>query len=282
MSMIEDLQAGKDPVVETIEEENVDQGSLEQEPVNVDSTTPEPPKPVEPDWKSEKAALEEKLNAANSQLERITEYLKAQHKQEPAPEPKPKDLAYEDDPLGYLKAKLDALEGHTSQTKAQEAQAAQVRQFLDGLRNQEASFASATPDYQQALEHIRGIELKRLKIAHKKSGLNEQQLRQILGQREIAAAAEAMQLGINPAEYFYEQAREVYGYAAKSSEPSEAPAAETSLDPEVVAKIKRQQQGAIVSTVPASGGRGKDPEDEDSDIGSLLRQVRKEAYGSGR
>lgn len=282
-SLIESLAGSNEPEpVESVETEAVEAvEAVEPEPVEPPTIPSEaaivPSTPKAPEWAEEKAALEAKLSEQQAYLEKITAYLQGQQSNR-TPEPpkapeKPAIPDYDTDPLGHIKARLDELQQGTGQlrehTQAQQAQA----ELMGILQRAEHEFVQKAPDFGDALNHMRTVEMKRLKIAHKKTGATEQQLTQILAQREVAAAVDALRLGINPAEYFYEQAKEVYGYSPKEQEPKVG----ASLDPAIVEKIQRQSQGAVSAAVPAAGANATQ-ETEPETLGDLLAAARSSLY----
>lgn len=91
----------------------------------------------------------------------------ARRSAEPAKEP-----SFEDAPADYLKKKIEATEAELRQVKAEE----QRRNYIDGIKAQEAQYAQDHPDYFKATEYLIDKDVKQWMRA----GLSTVQTNQIL------------------------------------------------------------------------------------------------------
>jgi hypothetical protein len=170
--------------------------------------------------------LQAKISQLEGTFSKVMERLNAgQPQQQYAQQPAPQIPAYDQDPVGHIKAKLDYLEmaaGTHNQVLTQQQAIHQFTTALAGLENQ---FRSATPDYDDAVafaKHSREMELHAL-------GYDPAQCVEILRQEIVGTSAAAMQRGQNPAEVFYAYAK-VRGYGAGNGstvKPSQAPTSAT-------------------------------------------------------
>lgn len=200
----------------------------EQTPTQTTTTTPTPPPvprtvPLEAlheareqvkSLRAQIAAIEAqpKLTAEDAEL---LKSLRAQQTQEPAP---PDFLS---DPKGYVDArlqtalkKLETAETGIAQTREQVQQQNQMRDLLSSVAAHEQTFIATTPDYTQALAHVRAVRSEQLKLMYPTA--SAAQIQQQIAQEEIGGSAQALQAGLNPAEVVYKFAKTV-GYAPKAT-----------------------------------------------------------------
>lgn len=138
-------------------------------------------------------------------------------KDKPAPEPEPE---YLDDPKEYVDHKVGKAEERaaTAEEKAakleeQTQQRAQMEQINNRLNTYDQELMKTTPDYYDALEHVRQINIANIKAM----GANDTQAAQQAGQAIFMAQVQAMRQGVDPAKYMYEMAGR-FGYSAKPAE----------------------------------------------------------------
>lgn len=146
-----------------------------------------------------------------------------QQQAQPQGEEPPK---YEDDPLGAIKYQqeqlarhLQATQQHLAQTEAQRQQQAQIAAMRDAVGQAEKAFAERTPDYYDAVNHLRSTRAQQLAA----QGAPPQAIEQAIVRDAFMLAQEARNLGLSPAEYAYRIALGS-GWQAK---PKAAPAPPT-------------------------------------------------------
>lgn len=227
----------------------------------------EPEAPVEEAPKEEEAApdplkaLSDRLGAMETVLGALAERLRGEQPKPPEP-PKEPESSFDTDPLGWTKNKLDKLERAIEQQDLSRSQQSQVNELLDRIRSCEAAFAKTVPDYHEALNHIRSIERKRMKVVHKGRNVPDSEIDKMIGMGEMQMAFSLVNMGEDPAAKAYELAQEVYGYVPKGKAESD--------------KLERQKAGDIVSLTPG-GTRGAKPPPESDDGG--LDAVLKGLFG---
>lgn len=174
--------------------------------------------------------LRDQLKALRSELDALKN----------PPKPKPAEPDFIADPKGYVDTKvasaLEQLENATKpvrETAERADAAATAAQIQQTLSMAEQSFAAQTPDYQQALTHIRNLREAELTMLHPDVPI--QQIRQFMSQEEMQLAVNLMRNGRNPAEVAYGLAK-ARGYSppkpAEAQKPELKPAA-----PEKVAEL---------------------------------------------
>jgi hypothetical protein len=195
-------------------------GKKVEEPAKV-----EPPK-QEPKTIPLAAHLEER-RALKSEIDAIRAELAAIKNPPKAPTPIPE---FNDDPKGYVDhqaqtvaEKLEAASKRVEQaekTAQMSAQQAEQVQFQNYLQQAEAHFVAQTPDYHDALAHIRHIRARQLKVFD--PNITEEQVRDTIIREEMGLASQVAKQGRNPAQMAYEIAQ-AYGYTPKAQQ---APAPE--------------------------------------------------------
>src|SRR5271168_76623 len=134
---------------------------------------PEPPTPVEAKVETDedkeartKGRAFQLLRQREKELAEARAEL-ARRSAEPAKEP-----SFEDAPADYLKRKIEATEAELRQVKAEE----QRRNYIDGIKSQEAQFSQGHPDYYKAADYLIDKDVKQWQRA----GLSTVQTNQIL------------------------------------------------------------------------------------------------------
>jgi hypothetical protein len=179
--------------------------------------------------KAERKRLEKLWQEAAERQARLEERYQVIEERMRPQAPPPPDKAQ--DPVGYLEHEI-------AQAKQAGPQVQQLQQRLEAWETQqriaatvsqsEQEYAARTPDYYDAVEHIRQARVSQYKLA----GLNEQQQTQALMADTRNWTMALLQSGKNPAEATYELAR-AYGYAAK---PAGGTAPSNGVDPAPVAR----------------------------------------------
>lgn len=180
--------------------------------------------------RSENKTLKSELAQLRAQVEAL-----AKKPTEPAaPEsPEPDFLA---DPKGYVDskmqaalAKLDKAEKTTQETaeqvKAREANEAVLR----ATQTAEAQFYAQTPDYPEALQHIRSVRTQQLQSLFPEA--TTEQINNHIAHEERETARMLVAQNRNPAEFAYQFAKTL-GYATKAVAPAKAAA--PSIDKDAV------------------------------------------------
>jgi hypothetical protein len=91
----------------------------------------------------------------------------------------------------------------------------QVATVVQHIQSQEAAFSKATPDYADALTHVRTIRTSQLKMLFPQA--SDAQISQQLAREEFGAAQQVAQAGGNVAEFAYNYAK-TFGYQPKQGE----------------------------------------------------------------
>ena len=229
-------------------------------------------------FKSEREArrrAEESLTNVNKLIDDLR--TARQQRQAPQPEQEPVKLPdVNEDPIGHFQAKVAMLEQalqHTyqgaNQTAAQIHAERQEQQFWNHVQEAEAAYRKTTPtvtledgrevsDYDAACEHLKSHRVNELAALYPDdSPVAQQEARQyglpsvghlrasILQQDAIAIANRAYQLGVSPAQLYYDAAKN-RGYTR----------------PQANGKAKTNgaitaQQRAVKASLSISGGEGR-------------------------
>jgi len=180
------------------------------------------------------AALHEARGEAKTLRQQLAEVqqqlaaLKNPQGQQPAaeqPEPEPDFLA---DPKGYVDkkvqaalAKLDATEKKTTETAEQIKQREANEAILRATQSAETQFYSQTPDYPEALQHIRGVRTQQLQDLFPDA--TAEQINNHIAFEERETAKMLVSQNRNPAEFAYKFAKTL-GYTKKAPPPEAKPA----------------------------------------------------------
>jgi hypothetical protein len=166
----------------------------------------------------ERKALKAELEAMRKELEALKNPPKP-----PAPEP--------EDPKAYTDYKLNAaLEQLKQQQTEAQKQVEQVAQtalmsreqterlaFSQQLQAAEAAFVKETPDYYDALAHVRGVRAHQLRLMV--PDITDEQIIAQISQEELNLAMQLARSGRNPISTVYQLAA-AYGYQKKADDPS--------------------------------------------------------------
>lgn len=142
----------------------------------------------------------------------------------PAEPPEPDFLA---DPKGYVDqkvqgalAKLDKAEKATQETAEQVKQREANEAVLRATQTAETQFYAQTPDYPEALQHIRGVRTQQLQALFPDA--TTEQITNHIAFEERETARMLVQQNRNPAEFAYNFAKTL-GYARKAPPPPPPP-----------------------------------------------------------
>lgn len=212
----------------------------------------------------ERAAADQ-LKAFNAWVEEMRAARQSAKPAEKQPEPEKEIDPYED-PIGYVNAELakirGELQGASQQTtELREADAArrEYQQFMGVVERAENEFAEKTPDYHDAAAHLEKARRGELAVMYpdtpqcdayaRQNGYHSAaQLREAIFRNDAqTVAANALRMGINPAQAYYELAKS-RGYVAKAGGGSPEKKAAAAFD-----AVRRGQ--AASKTI--SGGSGK-------------------------
>lgn len=128
-----------------------------------------------------------------------------------------------------LTAKLDSKE--KEQTEAQQKQQ-QAQETWNKVIASEQEFAAATPDYYDAINHVRGIRAEQIKVEIRETEEREptaEEIGRILSIQEAQGAAALIAKGKNPSKFYYEYAK-TFGYRPKAATTTAPPAAKPDKD----------------------------------------------------
>jgi hypothetical protein len=171
--------------------------------------------------------------ALKQQLQELTAKIEALSKPPAKVEEQPEEPDFLADPKGYVdaaKAKLkeltDKIEADKQQQTEAQKQQQQVQETWNKVLTAESEFAAATPDYHDALNHVRSIRAEQIKIEIRESEDREptqEEVAKILNLQEFQGAAALIAKGKNPSKFYYEYAK-TFGYKPKAAAAA-APAA---------------------------------------------------------
>lgn len=169
------------------------------------------------------------------------------------------------DPKGHVDGKfktvlkkLDEVSKENKETKDQLAQQERLRAIMDTAGSQVTEFVEKTPDYAQAIEHVRNMRRGQLEMIYPQA--TPEQVAMLVSREEIALAGQVVTGGKNFAEFAYEYAKRM-GY-----QPPKPP------DPTPAKKV----DASAVRTL-GSGGTDTDHEPESTDPNDEFRAIQKEA-----
>jgi hypothetical protein len=251
-------QANAGPPVAT----TLEQGVASDSPAEVKAGEPAAAKPPDQvanlnaairETRSENKALKQQLQELTAKIEALSK--PAQPAAQTQGEQEPDFLA---DPKGYVdaqKAKLKQLEEKLEADKKSQTEQAEQQKKAQETWNKvlesEAQFVAATPDYHEALAHVRSVRTQQLQMMHPDA--TPQQIAQHIQGEEFQGAAALVAQGKNPSEFYYNYAK-TFGYKPKAS-----PAPATN-----------QQQRPDKDAVRTMGsGGGADHVDSDEPAGAL-------------
>lgn len=100
---------------------------------------------------------------------------------------------------------------------AQNEQQAQMQRIMGVVKNHEAQFVAANPDYYDALTHIRNV--RTFQLQELQPGITQEQINETITREETMLAAQLVMQGRNPSEVAYKLAHQ-YGYQKKAADPA--------------------------------------------------------------
>ena len=158
-----------------------------------------------------------------------------QARDQPAPTEAP---SIDDDPIAYFEHQQRQLAAQLEETQQRQAADTEAReqanaqtQFMTSVQTAEQQFATQTPDYFEAADHLRGVRMTQLSsiypdgpagdyYANQNGYLTASDMRNAHLEQEVAMYADtAFKTGQNPAEMFYNLAKSA-GYAVKAPTPA--------------------------------------------------------------
>lgn len=162
----------------------------------------------------------------NTLKEQIME-LRSQAKQPEAPNPDDDPVAYlqhtQEQKLNEVNSKFSELQAKLDEKDQTSQQTEQINQLKTYLGQYEDSFKAQTPDYYDALNHMRQKQVQYLQT----KGYDQNSAAQYILNQEFEKAVQLMGVGYNPAQLIYEEAKRDYGYTPPSKdEPAANPKAE--------------------------------------------------------
>lgn len=163
----------------------------------------------------------ERLLGRFEEVQRAKTQPQEQPKKDEPPEPDRNS-----DPLGWMQYKIEQFERMNMTRAEQEAKMRQqyeaeqqnqqvFQKFYDTLQTVEDGFRETHQDYDAAVNHLAATRDHELAMY----GYTPQQRQQIITQEFVQTSAQLMQAGRNPAEIFYNAARQK-GYDAKQASPA--------------------------------------------------------------
>lgn len=166
--------------------------------------------------------------ALKAQLQELTARIEALGKPAVPAIETPQEPDFLADPKGYVDAtkkqlaELTAkLENNEKQQTEQQKQQQAAQETWSKVLSAEAEFAATTPDYHDALNHVRGIRAEQIKIEIRETedrDATQEEIARILNTQEAQGAAALIAKGKNPSRFYYEYAK-TFGYKPKSAAP---------------------------------------------------------------
>lgn len=176
----------------------------------------------------EKGELKEQLAQRDITLKQYEQRLAAL---EAKANPPPAEPDFIENPKEYVDHKVQAaLKGIEEANKkadesgkkaqeiaAQNEQQAQMQRIMGVVKNHEAQFVAANPDYYDALTHIRNVRM--FQLQELQPGITQEQINETITREETMLAAQLVMQGRNPSEVAYKLAHQ-YGYQKKAADPA--------------------------------------------------------------
>jgi hypothetical protein len=209
-------------------------------------TKPEAEKPKETvplaKYLEEKNTLKKQLEANDLTLQQYRKELDELKAKLPKPEA-PAVPDFVEDPKGYVDHKQQELlqqiakanekaetEGKKAQeTAAQAAEQVQLQQLIGSLQAAESAFVRESPDYYDALNHVRNVRVFQLKEFNPE--ITDDEVAKVIRSEELGLAAQLMRAGKNPSQVVYRLAQQ-YGYQKKVEAPKLPEATNKRLPPD--------------------------------------------------
>lgn len=155
---------------------------------------------------ADRIRLEERMNA-------LLERFQPQQQQEP----EERVPSFDEDPIAAMQAaaaKQQTLEQQLAQFQEQQRQQAEAQQIAQYTQYHEQEFLKTTPDYYDAVEHLKTGRVEELRML----GYNDQMVAQVIQDEARQIITAAAQSGKSPAEVAYTIAKQ-RGYMPKSAAP---------------------------------------------------------------
>jgi len=169
----------------------------------------------------------------------------------PPPQPENQVPALEQDPVGHIIGMVRGVHDRQEQQQAIIADAQRQQQVAIAIANlqgqavaAENEFKQTTPDYEQAIEHMRSARDQQLALF----GLNPTQRQAQMLQETLEIAARAVQSGRNPAQMAYDMAG-AFGYQRQQPNGQQ----QTSAQERLRQVSAGQQQSRSVGNMRGSG-----------------------------
>lgn len=184
----------------------------------------EPAKPTQEQIASNlQAALRESRAEQKAMREELAQLRAKLNEQTKPPAEAAKDPDFLEDPKGYVDAKekklmeeLNKEREENKKTKDQQQQEQERQQLLSQTITHEQQFVATTPDYPQALEHIRSTRAAQLRVIHPDA--TPEQIAGQIAHEEMTFAKQIIAAGKNPAEFAYNYAKAM-GYKGAKAPP---------------------------------------------------------------
>lgn len=158
--------------------------------------------------------------------------------------PEPAVPAFDEDPAEHLRLKQQAMEQQLAQMNQQgQVQSAQSHAQASLVAHQQA-FIKSTPDYPQALDHLRQVATQSNVLA----GMSPTEAAAQAEQQLFFAGVNAMNAGKDPAGMVYEQAK-LTGYQPQGGAPAQGGNAKAAAD-----QLKAVQAGQQSNRSLSDGG----------------------------
>jgi small-conductance mechanosensitive channel len=193
-----------------------------------------------------------------------------------AKEPKPPEFL--EDPKGYIDAKekqvteaLKQLREADTKRSEVEQQQVQLQSLLTTISTHEQAFVATTPDYNDALRHVRTVRTQQLKMMFPDA--TDAQIQAHIGREELGGAQQILARGGNSAEFAYNYAKTL-GYQKKAPAP-----AGNGMAAAVIETEPKPDKDAVRTL---GGGGGAEPDDAPADPMPEFTQALKERFSRKR
>jgi len=199
------------------------------DPVKVAEQAAAEPAPAEPQKVIPLGAHLAERDRWQSQVAELRERLA---KLEPPPAPPKPEPDFIEDPKAYIDAKVERAQEALKQIEQKVApveQEAQINRLLSHVGAIEGEFVKQTPDYYEAVGHVRQARAEQLTMLYPDAP--REQIFEALRREELTFAAQALQAGRNPSELAYQMAQRVFGYRPKAADAPPPPPRPKTGDP---------------------------------------------------
>ncbi len=166
-----------------------------------------------------------KLDAFEERMREIQERKQAEADKKPEPEYLDDPKEYVDHKLAKAEEKAEAADNKVTEMRQMTDQQAQMQQINNRLNTYDAEFVKESPDYYDALDYVRTVNIANIKAM----GADEQTALTQAAQAMFMAQAQAMHKGVDPAKMMYEMAKR-FGYTGKAPDPDPGKAQDAADD----------------------------------------------------